>query len=40
MQTTPYGESPSTAIFALAGAEAAISPIAEGVWMDPGSRSG
>ena len=29
VQTTPYGESPSTAIFALAGAEAAISPIAE-----------
>ena len=29
VQTTPYLESPSTAIFALAGAEAAISPIAE-----------
>ena len=29
VQTTPYGESPSTAIFALAGAEATISPIAE-----------
>ena len=29
VQTTPYGESPSTAIFTLAGAEAAISSIAE-----------
>ena len=29
VQTTPYNESPSTAIFALTGAEAAISPIAE-----------
>ena len=29
IQTTPYGESPSTAIFDLAGAQAALAPVAE-----------